>query len=203
MTGRNVAALAALVALFFICAVVGGGTGAIDSTAAAGAVKLLAASPLLLDLSLLLTEAGSAPVTLGLAAASALLLAFRKDYRRSAILLVAVIAERLAVDGLKLFFARARPLFDQDLVQVYNLSFPSGHAANSLTAYLLTAWFVAPPRFRLAALIVALALAVLIGLTRIVIGVHWLTDVIGGWAVGLIAIMLALAAERRLAARQQ
>jgi len=200
---RSAAALVALLVLFLASAWTGGGTAGIDSAAATWAVRLLASSPFLLDASLVLTGVGSAPVTLGLGAAGGILLALRKDYGRSAILVVAVIAERLAVDGLKLLFGRARPLFDHDLVQVYNLSFPSGHAANSLTAYVLTAWFLAPPRFRFAAIIGALAIAFLVGLTRVLIGVHWLTDVVGGWAAGTIAVMLAIVAERRLGARQQ
>ena len=125
------------------------------------------------------------------------------SYARAAILLVAVIAERLAVDGLKLFFGRARPEFDHQLVQVYNLSFPSGHSANSLTAYVLLACFLVSGRFRPAAIVGALAIAFVVGLTRILLGVHWLSDVIGGWAAGLIAVMLALAADRRLAANEQ
>ena len=203
VTPASAAAFAALLVLFLTCAFLGGGTGGVDPAAAAWAVKLLAASPFLLDASLVLTDLGSAPVTLGLGAAGALVLLVRRHSGRSAILIVTVVAERLAVDGLKMFFARARPLFDPELVQVYNLSFPSGHAANSLTAYVLLSCFVTPPRFRPAAILAALAIAFVIGLTRILLGVHWLSDVVGGWAAGLMAVMLALAAERRLAAREQ
>jgi membrane-associated phospholipid phosphatase len=197
---RGAAAFAALLALFLACAFVG---GAIDPAVAAWAGEIRIRSPLLLQSALVLTQLGAAPITLGLGAAGALLLAGLGHSGRGAILGITIVAERLAVDGLKMFFGRARPEFDPQLVQVYNLSFPSGHAANSLTAYVLLAFFLVPGRFRTAALVAAFAIAFLVGLTRILIGVHWLSDVLGGWAAGLVAVMLALGADRRLGAREQ
>lgn len=195
--------VAALLALFLACAFFGGGSGGLDHAAAIWATKLRMDSPFLLQSAVGLTQLGAAPFTLGLGAGGALLLAIRRHYGRAAILLVAVIAERLAVDGLKLFFGRARPEFDHQLVQVHNLSFPSGHSANSLTAYVLLACFLVTGRFRPAAVVGALAIAFVVGVTRILLGVHWLSDVIGGWAAGLIAVMLALSADRRLGANEQ
>jgi undecaprenyl-diphosphatase len=200
---RGAVGAAALLTLFLACAFVGGAAGGIDSAVAAQAAAIRASAPFLLHSALVLTQLGSAPFTLGLGAAGALLLAARHHHGRAAILLVTIITERLAVDGLKLFFGRARPVFDTDLVHVHNLSFPSGHSANSLTAYLLLACFLATGRYRTAAIAMAFAITFIVGLTRILIGVHWLSDVVGGWAAGLIAVMLALAADRRLSAPEQ
>jgi len=193
------AAAAALILLFIACFELG---GAIDPAVAAAAGTIRAESPAILYSALFLTNLGSAPMTFGVAVVGAIVLVRRRQ-SRAVILLVAVIIERLAIDGLKLFFGRARPLFDNSLVHVNSLSFPSGHAANSLTAWLLAACLVAPAPYRRPAIIAAIAIAVIVGASRVLLGVHWLTDVVGGWAAGLLAVMLALAADRRLRPQEQ
>jgi len=193
------AAAAALILLFIACFELG---GAIDPAVAAAAGTIRAESPAILYSALFLTNLGSAPMTLGVAVVGAIVLV-RRRLSRAVILLVAVIIERLAIDGLKLFFGRARPLFDDSLVHVNSLSFPSGHAANSLTAWLLAACLAAPAPYRRPAIIAAIAIAVIVGATRVLLGVHWLSDVVGGWAAGLLAVMLALAADRRLRQQEQ
>ena len=75
---------------------------------------------------------------------------------------------------------------------VVSLSFPSAHAANSMIAWLGLALIAAPPRLRPAAVAAALALALLVGLTRLVLAVHWPSDVIGGWAFGAAWTLLLL-----------
>ena len=197
---RGLATAAALVALFLACFYVG---GAIDPAIASAAAAIRTASPAVLRSALILTNLGSAPVTLGLGVVGAVLLVGRRQQPRAAILLVAVIIERLAVDGLKLFFGRARPLFDANMVHVNSLSFPSGHAANSLTAWVLFACFVVPAAYRRTAIVAGFAIAAIVGATRVLLGVHWLSDVVGGWAAGLLAVMLALAANHRLRAQEQ
>jgi membrane-associated phospholipid phosphatase len=193
------AAAAALILLFIACFQLG---GAIDPAVAAAAGTIRAESPAILYSALFLTNLGSAPMTLGVAVVGAIVLVRRRQ-SRAVILLVAVIIERLAIDGLKLLFGRARPLFDDSLVHVNSLSFPSGHAANSLTAWLLAACLAAPAPYRHPAIIAAIAIAVIVGATRVLLGVHWLSDVVGGWAAGLLAVMLALAADRRLRQQEQ
>jgi undecaprenyl-diphosphatase len=194
------AAAAALILLFLACFELG---GAIDPTVAAAAAAIRAESPAILSSALFLTNLGSAPMTLGVAVVGAIVLIRRRRQSRAAILLLAVIIERLAVDGLKLFFGRARPLFDDSLVHVNSLSFPSGHAANGLTAWLLAACLVAPAPYRRPAIIAAITIALVVGATRVLLGVHWLSDVVGGWSAGLLAVMLALAADRRLRPQEQ
>ena len=193
------AAAAALILLFIACFELG---GAIDPAVAAAAGTIRAESPAILYSALFLTNLGSAPMTLGVAVVGAIVLVRRRQ-SRAVILLVAVIIERLAIDGLKLFFGRARPLFDDSLVHVNSLSFPSGHAANSLTAWLLAACLAAPTPYRRPAIVAAIAIAVIVGATRVLLGVHWLSDVVGGWAAGLLAVMLALAVDRRLRQQEQ
>ena len=77
-------------------------------------------------------------------------------------------------------------------------AFPSGHSADS-AAWWLTAALVAaawaPPRRRAALLAAGAAVALVVGATRVVLGVHHATDVVGGWSLG---VVWAAAAARLL-----
>ena len=143
------------------------------------------------------TQLGSAYSTLGLALASACYLAVSGKRRAAILLSVAIGLERIAADGLKLVFDRARPAFDLHAVSVNSSSFPSGHAANSMASFAIIAMIAAPPRLRSLAMTAAIVLSVLIGATRPYLGVHWPSDVIGGWALGLLAVWIAQAVGRR------
>ena len=89
---------------------------------------------------------------------------------------------------IKSFFVRPRPELVPHLVHVSSPSFPSGHAMNSAIVYLTLAVLLArseqrrPVQVYLVA--AAIALTLLIGTTRVFLGVHWPSDVLAGWAVG-------------------
>jgi undecaprenyl-diphosphatase len=108
-----------------------------------------------------------------------------RGHRRRAILLVVIVAsERLLVEGMKNIFDRARPDPLGHEVAVHNLAFPSGHSANAMAGWLAIALLAASPRLRRPAIALALAVAFVTGLCRLVLQVHWPTDVVGGWAFG-------------------
>jgi membrane-associated phospholipid phosphatase len=91
---------------------------------------------------------------------------------------------------LKAIFTRARPRFDDPFAVSPGFSFPSGHAmstwiATGMIVY-LTMRVVHRPRLRFAALCGALAFSVAMGFSRMVLGVHYLTDVVGGFAAGTV-----------------
>ncbi len=92
------------------------------------------------------------------------------------------------VQVLKMLFPRDRPPDAYRVLQVINSSFPSGHAALSAVAYLTLGALLARalPLKRLKAYVLAigLLLSLMIGLSRIYLGVHWTTDVFAGWSVG-------------------
>lgn len=95
---------------------------------------------------------------------------------------------------LKEAFARARPDLVPALDQVAGLSYPSGHAAGSAAVF-LTAMLLIPfakPRMALAAVFVG---AGAIGITRVLLGVHFPSDVLGGWlwGAGISLVCVALA----------
>ncbi|MEO8557945.1 MAG: phosphatase PAP2 family protein [Rhodospirillales bacterium] len=135
-----------------------------------------------------ITALGSTTIlTLITLAAIAWLLLLRK--RGEALLLaVAIGGGALLSTLLKDGFARPRP----DLVPhgdlVHSLSFPSGHAMSSAVVYLTLAVLLArfQPHRRLKIYLVSLAIAltVLIGVTRVYLAVHWPSDVLAGWCMG-------------------
>lgn len=89
---------------------------------------------------------------------------------------------------LKGVFDRPRPDFVNHLVDVVTASFPSGHAALSAVIYLTLGALLAgthrSPALRAYYIGTAILLVVLIGLSRIYLGVHYPTDVVAGWAFG-------------------
>ena len=90
---------------------------------------------------------------------------------------------------LKEFTGRARPAFEEGGAQLDTLSYPSGHAsgiATMVTVALILVWpRLAGPAARRAALAAGVAIVVVVGLTRMWLGVHYLSDVIGGWSLGV------------------
>lgn len=110
--------------------------------------------------------------------------------RRRAALFVGVSVSLGAITTtvLKDYFVRPRPTIVPHLVEVSSASFPSGHAMNSALVYLTLAALVARTRqhrgVRLFLMSSALALALLIGISRIYLGVHWPSDVLAGWGIG-------------------
>jgi membrane-associated phospholipid phosphatase len=110
---------------------------------------------------------------------------------------------------LKIYFGRVRPDFAEGGARLESLSYPSGHSsgiATLVTVALIMAWPLLAGRARHWALAAGIALVVLVGLTRMWLGVHFLSDVVGGWALGvgwslLTALLFGAFAEGRAALR--
>lgn len=103
--------------------------------------------------------------------------------------------------GLKTLFSRIRPT-DPLLEEVKGFSFPSGHAMSAMTFYGLLIYLVYKYIENVAlkwVLILLLSLLIfLIGLSRVYLRVHYASDVIGGFAMGIIWLVVALWATRRI-----
>jgi undecaprenyl-diphosphatase len=141
--------------------------------------------PELVPLARLLTRFGDWNLLLPLTLSGAALLFAFASRRAALIYLVLIFVGRLLVEGEKVAFGRARPDETGRLVEVATLSYPSGHAAYSMIGWLgLALLATRTPRWRGPAVALALTLAFLVGSSRLVLAVHWPSDVIGGWAFG-------------------
>ena len=112
------------------------------------------------------------------------------DKKRAAALLVfaSVGGGALLSTLLKFTIDRARPDLVPHLAEVHTASFPSGHAMLSAVVYLtlgaLLSRVEGQARVKIYVLTVAIFLTVVIGLSRVYLGVHWPTDVLAGWCAG-------------------
>ena len=95
---------------------------------------------------------------------------------------------------LKNLFARTRPELWSRIVDVTNYSFPSGHAMLSMVIYGLLGYLFATRfhRWRGAIATISTLLILLIGFSRLYLGVHWLTDVMAGYAAGLVWLVTCI-----------
>lgn len=129
-------------------------------------------------------------------------------YRHLAVgLLVSVVAATLVSTGLKMLIGRERPDIVEHAALTFTASFPSGHAFLSAVTLLCIAGFVgiASKREDMARLCLVLAwiLIVLIGASRVYLGVHWPTDVIAGWCLGIAWSSVAVAWLGRMMAKAE
>jgi undecaprenyl-diphosphatase len=135
-----------------------------------------------------LTSLGS-PVVLALITIAVVGYLWLERKRGAALFVVlAVVGGALLESLLKLGFARPRPELVSHLVAVNSFSFPSGHATMATITYLTLGVLLASVqerrRMKLYLLTVAIFLALLVGVSRVYLGVHWPTDVLAGWCVG-------------------
>jgi membrane-associated phospholipid phosphatase len=147
-----------------------------------------------------MTFAGSFAAIAAFIASIALWMVRRGRWKLAVLLAgTASLAEGLNV-LLKLFFQRARPEVAFGIPIPASYSFPSGHAMVSVAAYGLATMVVITLRPRLrACLIVAAPLWILlIGFSRVYLGVHWATDVLAGFAAGSLLLLAGGLAARRL-----
>ena len=149
---------------------------------------------------------GTAVLTLFTLAVTGFFLLQRKWHL--AIYVAAAVATGTIVSNLmKAGFDRPRPDLVAHGQHVYTASFPSGHSMISAIVFLtlgaLLAGTLKKPAERTYVMVLAVLLAFLVGLSRVYLGVHWPTDVLGGWAVGTGWALLCWAISRHLRRRGQ
>jgi undecaprenyl-diphosphatase len=155
--------------------------------------------PVLLIIARVLTFLGEPTVLVTAGFLVAAWLWWRKQHRLAVVLLLIVLAGRGLAEAQKYWIARARPDVEPHLVIVKTSSFPSGHATSSMIFYLTVALaLTAGTRWHRVAAAGAVLLSLLIGISRVMLGVHWPSDVIGGWAFGLLWVLLTLRLSERL-----
>jgi membrane-associated phospholipid phosphatase len=144
------------------------------------------------------TNMGEWQVLVPLTLIGAAWLLYRRKARVALLLLAITLLGRVLVDLQKLGIGRLRPEDQAHLVPVGSLSFPSAHAANSMIVFLSLALLVADRRNRRLGVAAALTTTAIIGITRPMLGVHWPSDVVGGWSFGAAWVLFILALAERL-----
>jgi undecaprenyl-diphosphatase len=157
----------------------------------------VAPHPLLVDLLQGISWLGRPPVLYAVTALAVLHVARRRQRRLVWFLLVTPLGGGIVDTLVKAAVHRPRPVVDHPVATALGKSFPSGHAMSSLVTYgalVLVFLPVVPRAARHAVLAVATLLVVAIGTSRLLLGVHFLSDVVGGWVLGLAWLVGAVAA---------
>ena len=129
-------------------------------------------------------------------------LAWRARRREAVFLLLVMTMSTLLNPALKHLFERVRPPVESAVVSVNGYAFPSGHAMSSATFALALAVIAWPTRWRWPAAGLAATFALLMGLSRVYLGVHWLTDVLAGWVLAVAVVTATHLAVEAVSARR-
>jgi membrane-associated phospholipid phosphatase len=157
------------------------------------------------DLFVWVSLAGSTQVQVALAALFCALLARRRLWLFGAGLVASMVGGNLIDAALKLAIRRERPSYATILMAHPGWSFPSGHAMGALVgygmmAYLIVTLWATRRRTRVAVVIGAAIMVIAIGFSRLYLGLHYFSDVVGGYAAGVLwlsACMSGLEIARR------
>lgn len=103
--------------------------------------------------------------------------------RTAIVAVVAMVGEAVLDSVVKLAVGRPRPAFAHPVATAAGASFPSGHALGATVAFGLLVLLV-PRGYRTAAAVLAVVAVGLVSFSRLALGVHYLTDVVGGWLLG-------------------
>ena len=147
-------------------------------------------SPLLTAFLLTVTHLGDSIVMLIIATILAAYYAYKKIYQKALILLLSMGGIVVANAVLKFIFQRDRPTLWQHLVAETNFSFPSGHAmisAGFAAALIILFWNT---KYRWTTVVLAITGMILVGLSRLYLGVHYPSDIVAGWCVSVAWVIL-------------
>jgi membrane-associated phospholipid phosphatase len=146
------------------------------------------ATPPLTTFFLIVTALGSIETIALVGLIGAVVLGVRRHWLHLGTWLAAVVGSAALNQLLKALFGRPRPYFEHPLVLETSYSFPSGHAMESLVLYGMLAYFAVLTlrswRSRTAVVFGAALLVLLIGFSRMYLGVHYFSDVVAGYAAG-------------------
>jgi membrane-associated phospholipid phosphatase len=181
---------------------VGSGFGAVDQQSSLLLQDLRTQSVVMRGIFLFFTDLGSARVLTLVGISMAVVFLLLRKPGLSCTWSVMLIVGFLGYGLLKDLYARPRPLVHDAAIVESNFSFPSGHSFESLVAYGFLAYLLLPLFHRRASRLLLLggaALVVLaIGFSRIFLGAHYLSDVVGGYAAGGCWLMMCVTARERI-----
>lgn len=196
---RLYAAVAALGALWLTMMWVG--TGPLDRSLLNA--LYVAGQPQLRAFMQSFTLLGNWPAVVGISLFAALWLMLSRHPRAALLLLGITLGGRFLVELQKVAVHRLRPDLIEHLVPVKSLSFPSAHAGNSMILWLTLALLLPRREWRPAAVAGALFVTFAVGISRPMLGVHWPSDVVGGWSFGAAWVLAMIALAERWPARDE
>ena len=165
------------------------------------------ASPITRTLVIGITELGSVPMMVALSVLGALVLLVRRHRLLALVWLIAIAGGGLLDMCLKDLFERERPPFRDPFIDTTTKSFPSGHSMGSLIGYGLLAYLLvlALPRvwMRISAVCGLTLLVLAIGFSRVYLGAHYVSDVLGGYAVGGVWLATCITAVETMRRRSR
>ena len=143
------------------------------------------------------TQVGDPWVVTVLSVVVALVLLLRRRLTDAVLVLVIRLAAALLSSGMKALIDRPRPADVPALTHVMTASYPSGHALGSAALWATVAWLVSRTRATSAGRVVAFTVPLLVGASRVLLGVHFPSDVLAGLFLGwLVAAAVAWLADR-------
>ena len=152
------------------------------------------ANPQLDRVMLLCTSLGDPPTVVTIFVVMSIWLLLKRHYS-NAIRFAIVCAGGIAINqGMKLFFAKPRPELWPRLITDPTFSFPSGHAVGSMVVYGFIAYILAIelPPYKRYIYAIASMIIIAIGLSRLYLGVHYPTDIIAGYGIGILWLTTCL-----------
>ena len=172
-------------------------TGAFDN--AVRAWFLAHQNPTLYRIASIISSIGAPTVMVILAIVAGIWFYRGSGRSKAGVMVAAPAAGGLLAGGMKLIYGRPRPA-GAALFKETTFSFPSGHAATSAAVMVTLCYVLARERIIPwpAAILIGGMVPLIIGLTRLYLDVHWATDVVGGWTVGLFVAAMSAAIYERL-----
>ena len=156
-------------------------------------------SDILIGIAWIFSFLGIPPVFYALVGGAALWF-YKKNHRRLALFLITTpLVSGIISSTVKILVDRERPVFDEPIAEAFGKSFPSGHAMTSTVGYgtLLFAFLpYIPAKWKPRAIAGYVILVLCIGASRLGLGVHYLSDVIGGFVLGAAWLCTSIATFR-------
>lgn len=154
----------------------------------------------------IITRLGNVEVLFAIGALVFAVLAARRRWLLAAAWVATTLSGALLNRVLKAIFERSRPLHDHGLTAEAGWSFPSGHASGSMLVYGLLAYVVVrntPSAWHIPAALGGIALIIFVGSSRVILQVHYLSDVLAGYASAAAWVAVCIAALEAVRWREQ
>lgn len=136
-----------------------------------------------------LTQLGRGTGILAITVLISLFLAWRNQWRSLGYLVITILGSGILNRVAKLLFHRDRPTLWESPTPEFDFSFPSGHAMLSMTLVIFVATIIEQGHWRSLFLFVGLIFVIAISWTRLYLGVHYPSDILGGWVLAIAWVM--------------